>query len=320
LATEIVELSTDDPEIAHHALNQLYGADQPLAFSGSTEDFRCEFHLASAPRIGSDRVRHSMAARVSMAPTGFFLAGTMLAGTYDEFKTDREENRFTRGDVVLFPPDELLKATWDDVELSLVRLPFEVIDETAAEGFETDGPVRFEGMRPVSEARRRAWERLTSFVRIQAIGASPLIEEPLLERRLAEMAAAMALITFPNSTMRIGHVKSCLPTTPAAVRRGVAFIEENAATPITVGDIAAAARVSPRSLQRGFSRHLEMSPSEYLRRARLRRARLDLLAADPTAGESVESISQRWGFADPVRFAAAYLELHGEAPETALAG
>jgi AraC-like DNA-binding protein len=317
---EVIELSTDDPEVAHDALNQLYGSDQPLAFSGDTDDFRCEFHLASAQRIGSDRVRHSMAARVAMAPTGFFLAGTMLGGTYDEFRTNHEEHRFTQGDVVLFPPDELLRATWDDVELDLVRLPFELIDRIARERCEAEAPVAFEGMRPISAVRRRSWQRLTSFVRVQAIGASPLIQEPLLEAQLAELIAAMALMTFPNSALRIDHARPRPGTSPATVRRAVAFIEEQAAEPISLSDIAASAGVTPRTLQRAFARQLDTSPSAYLRQIRLRRARSELLAADPTAGATVGAIARRWGFADPRRFAAAYRELHGHPPEAALAG
>jgi AraC-like DNA-binding protein len=320
MATQILELTTDEPDLAHGVLNELYGANQPLRFSGDPTDFRCELHLASGPTVGSDRVRHSMAASVLMEPTGFFLAGTMLAGTYDEFETAREGHRLRRGDAVLFPPDEVLSATWDDVELDLVRLPFEVIDRVAAEGCEADGEVRFEGMLPISAERRLSWERLTSFVRLQAVAPSPLFDEPLLEARLAELIASLALMTFPNSALRNGHAARREPTAPAAIRRGVAFIEEHAGDPITISDVAAAAGVSPRALRRGFARHRDTSPSAYLREVRLRRAHAELLAADPTAGATVAAVARRWGFVDLKRFAVAYRDLYGHPPDLTLAG
>jgi AraC-like DNA-binding protein len=319
LATEIIELKTDDPEVAHDALNELYGADQPMVVSGDPTDFLCEFEIASGETVGSDRVRHTMSARSSMAPTGFFLAATLISGTLERFVTDREEHRLGGGDVVLYPADQMLLATWDDIELATVRIPFEVIERTAAERCEKADPVRFTGMRPISPRRGRSWERLTSFVRGQMVGSSPVVEQPILEAQLAELIAAMALMTFPNSAVRIDHAPRRAGTSGAAVRRGVAFIEENAGVPITLSEIAEAAGVGPRTLQRGFARHLETSPTAYLARIRLRRARGDLLAADPESTATVEAVARRWGFADATRFAVAYRALHGHPPGVDLA-
>jgi transcriptional regulator GlxA family with amidase domain len=102
--------------------------------------------------------------------------------------------------------------------------------------------------------------------------------------------------------------------TPAAVRRAVAFIETNASRPVTLGDIAGAARVGARALQFGFRRHLGLTPMAYLRRVRLGHAHQDLSAADPTTGITVTEIARRWGWASPAQFAAAYRRAYGQTP------
>jgi transcriptional regulator GlxA family with amidase domain len=104
---------------------------------------------------------------------------------------------------------------------------------------------------------------------------------------------------------------------PPALRRVVAFIHENADHDIGLADIAAAAQLTPRSVQYLFRRHLSVTPLEYLRRVRLDRAHRDLLAADPSV-DTVNAIAGRWGFAHAGRFSVAYREMFGTPPSATL--
>jgi len=72
-------------------------------------------------------------------------------------------------------------------------------------------------------------------------------------------------------------------------------------------------RISVRTLQEEFRRHLGMSPMAYLRTARLRHAHRDLRSANPTH-VTVASIAHRWGFSHLGRFAAAHKAMCGETP------
>ncbi|TDV43562.1 AraC family transcriptional regulator [Actinophytocola oryzae] len=85
------------------------------------------------------------------------------------------------------------------------------------------------------------------------------------------------------------------PVSTPAVRTAQAFIEANAARPLTVVDIARATGVGVRALQHGFQRTLNMSPMRYLREIRLREAHRELRAADSSAAD----IATRWGFHRP---------------------
>jgi transcriptional regulator GlxA family with amidase domain len=101
------------------------------------------------------------------------------------------------------------------------------------------------------------------------------------------------------------------------LKRAVDFIEANLTNDIALADIAAAIHVSPRAVQYMFRRHLETTPLQYLRRARLRHAHLDLLAADRSK-QTVTQIAAKWGFAHTGRFAVMYRETYGQSPHTTL--
>ncbi|MGA4691266.1 helix-turn-helix domain-containing protein [Rhodococcus sp. AB351] len=108
-------------------------------------------------------------------------------------------------------------------------------------------------------------------------------------------------------------------STPSALRKAVAFIESEAARPIRLADIAAAAGIGRRALQYDFVRHHRTTPMQYLRSVRLARAHRDLQAADPNR-ETVASIAARWGFSSPGRFATQYRSVYGRTPRVTRSG
>jgi len=72
-----------------------------------------------------------------------------------------------------------------------------------------------------------------------------------------------------------------------------------------------------RALQQGFARHLETTPSGYLRQVRLGRVREALLAGDADT-MTVAAVASGWGFFSLGRFAAQYREAYGESPSQTL--
>lgn len=127
-----------------------------------------------------------------------------------------------------------------------------------------------------------------------------------------------ALQTFPNTTLTQQHRRGPGGIAAPAVRRAVAFIDENAHLPVTVHDIAEAAGTGVRALQYGFRRHLDTTPLAYLRKVRLEKVHRDLQLADPACGDSVATIATTWGFAKSSRFAAEYFDAFGELPSQTL--
>lgn len=121
----------------------------------------------------------------------------------------------------------------------------------------------------------------------------------------------------PGRALRDLAAQDRFDSSPATLRRAVAFIDEHAGCDLTVADIAAASFVTVRAVQLTFRRHLGVTPMEYLRRVRLDRAHQDLLAADP-ARASVTAVAYRWKFASASRFASYYRGIYGVLPSHTL--
>jgi AraC-like DNA-binding protein len=95
-----------------------------------------------------------------------------------------------------------------------------------------------------------------------------------------------------------------------AIRRAAELADGHAGEPLTVRDLAAAAGMSPHHFAREFRRETGRAPLEYLRRARLERARR-LLAAD---GRPVTEVAMECGFASASHLATAFRRAFRMAP------
>ncbi|WP_353509254.1 AraC family transcriptional regulator [Intrasporangium sp.] len=181
----------------------------------------------------------------------------------------------------------------------------------------------FTGTRPVSEAADRHWQETVDHVARTLAGGSGVPVSPLVVGESARFLAAVALATFPNTTMeavhREGDPPRDLPITAETVRDAICFIEEHADQDLTVGDIAAAAGVTPRAIQLAFRRHLDTTPMAYLRRVRLARVHEELDLAGPHDGVTVTAVASKWGFSGSSRFTSHYREAYGESPGQTLA-
>lgn len=102
---------------------------------------------------------------------------------------------------------------------------------------------------------------------------------------------------------------------PIPLRKAMNFCAKNAGDPISITDIANAASLGVRTLQRMFRTSLGVSPLEYLQRLRLERAHDDLTAiAAGEASGTVTEVALRWGFTHLGRFAGLYRKSYGHSP------
>lgn len=103
-----------------------------------------------------------------------------------------------------------------------------------------------------------------------------------------------------------------------AVRHAIDVIHAEEAAHLTVVDVAREVGISLRALEIGFKKQVDMSPSQYLKKARLHRAHTDLLAADTADDATVGGIAMDWGFSHAGRFSQAYRAEFGESPAATL--
>jgi AraC-like DNA-binding protein len=102
-----------------------------------------------------------------------------------------------------------------------------------------------------------------------------------------------------------------------SIREATRLIESQPDHQHSVTSLADAVGVSVRALERGFRRHLDVTPHNYLREVRLRRARQDLEVSNSDY-VTVAEVARRYGFFHFGRFAATYRDRFGEAPSDTL--
>lgn len=178
--------------------------------------------------------------------------------------------------------------------------------------------LRFEALAPVSPTMARYWLALHSYVERELGSSESALVQPLVRSQTISMVAAAILSVFPNTSMTARRPEGPGRVARAVVRRALDYIEQHAAEPITMSDIASAAGTTARAVQRGFARSLDTTPMAHLRRVRLDRAHGELQGADPTRGDTVADIAARWGFAKPSHFAALYQAAYGVSPSRTL--
>lgn len=94
------------------------------------------------------------------------------------------------------------------------------------------------------------------------------------------------------------------------VARGLQFLAENFAGPISVDDVARAAGMSRRGLHQAFDEHVGCSPGEKIRLVRLDLAKRLLMETD----EKIETIAQKSGYPNINTFFIAFRKLEQVTP------
>jgi AraC-like DNA-binding protein len=222
-----------------------------------------------------------------------------------------------RGECFLLPPGRPYEASCNSMGVAVTTLSFEDLQRDAA-GRVDQETVEVDFTRPITPAAGRHWSQTIQYVR----GLVPnglLATAPLARRELGWLVNSAVLACFPNSTLD-AEIPTYAGDTPQPLRRALVFIDENAADPITLNEIAGVARLSPRGLQAAFRRHLKTTPLGYLRSIRLERAHRDLQGAEPGDGASVAALAAKWGFIHLGRFATEYRRRFGVYPSQTLRG
>jgi AraC-like DNA-binding protein len=269
-------------------------------------------------RLAVDRVTNSGIRTVSAADVFDQMVVATFLGGGKRYEFPRlGELACARGSSLMFPDDQPSRWHWDDFDLLLVRLPWQDLRRAGAAltGIEA-ADLRFRGGPALAQARW--WQPIAGLVHRELTAPDSTARDPLVNQELINTVVAAVLVSFPNTALTRGYVPGPGDVRPAAVRRAVAFIDAHASLPLTASDIADAAGTTPRALRAGFRRHLDTTPSAYLRRVRLAAVHADLQAADPGSGATVAQIALRWGFRNPARLAVEYRQAYGQPPERTL--
>lgn len=313
------EYATDDPAAARDFISKLTAPHVP-AISGAGE--RCRFRVTSV-RLDDFQIQsfeHSMSGHTTINPGGAVMVAHLLGGSL-EFARPGQTVRVNRGESHLYQAHGPVEVRWADARIGVVRLELSAVERLAAEVCGVDAAeLRFLDSKPRSPEAERYWQAVVRMVNREVLPNEFAAGNPVVQSSIGRLLGVALLQTFPNTatTGSSGLTRTTGRIPPAALRRAVEYIQAHAAEAITMDDIASVARVTPRSLQHGFRRIWNTTPTAYLRQVRLERAHRDLQAADPSRGDTVAAIAARWGFGNVGRFAARYRESYGRTPHEVL--
>jgi AraC-like DNA-binding protein len=181
---------------------------------------------------------------------------------------------------------------------------------------ELKAPLVFELELHHSTPAGSAWLQTLEYLCQQFNLRAGCLDNPLLQQQFANMAITLLLSTQQhNYSEQLG--KSRQVALPRHVCQARDYIDANLGESISLADLAVCVGVTARTLQNGFQRFLDCTPTEYMREQRLERAHRALLGADPEQAQ-VTDILLDLGIGNQGRFAQLYKTRFGCLPSHTL--
>jgi AraC-like DNA-binding protein len=312
---------TEEPDVAEEFLSEAY-TDMDLRLPPERTDFRfADDRIDPGPFKLDEMTIHATAAFGFESTEEFFITRVASGNLRVRTIADDMVEDFVHGDIGLIgrPRVDSVTEVDEDFRQDVITLTAPYVREAAGIDPDSDELPDFRSIRPATPQRARTWRRALEMVGGMLHGDPLIAEAPLVIGSANRMLAGLMLATFPNSaTASPPPLHGRDARNGDALRRAISFIDSNADRDIGIAEIAAAARVSRRAVQVAFQRHLETTPTGYLRRVRLDYAHHELMAAGPDDHLTVTDVAYRWGFSSPSRFAERYRAAFGYSPSVTL--
>lgn len=269
-------------------------------------------------RFGSldvDDFEYSYDLQYDVEPMETILLCRVLKGAIEDHLPGRQPEMFTTGEAAAIGALDgtAFSGFVHRATFTAISIDRRLLSEVAAPS-QGRGAVALTSSAPISADASQHLVDVIDHVRHTVINA-PSAQAPFLAGTVARYLAATMLTVFPNNAVTETTVEDRRDSTPALLRRAIAFIDENAHTDVSPADIAAAIDVTPLALLNMFRAHRGCTPMEYVRRVRLNHAHLELVASDPEK-TSVTDIARRWGFHQIGLFMRRYAQAYGGEPDT----
>jgi AraC-like DNA-binding protein len=312
---------TEEPDVAEQFLSEAY-TDMELRLPRDRAEFRfADDRIDPGPFKLDEMTIHATAAFGFESEEEFFVTRVASGKLRVSAAAEGLDEGFVHGDIGLIgrPRIDSVTEVDEDFRQDVITLTAPFVREAAGIEPGSEELPTFHSVRPATPQRARTWRRALEMVGGMLHGDPAIADAPLVIASANRMLAGLLLATFPNTATAAPvplHGRDA--RNGDALRRAISFIDSNADRDIGIADIAGAANVSRRAVQVAFQRHLETTPTGYLRRVRLDYAHRELLAAAPEDHLTVTDVAYRWGFSSPSRFAERYRAAFGYSPSQTL--
>jgi AraC-like DNA-binding protein len=215
---------------------------------------------------------------------------------------------------VIFVPDDPFIVRWSpEATQYAIKLPRRALEAQLGKLLNRpiEMPIDFKLGFDLDNGPGRSLLSAVAYLRHELMRPNGLAEMPLAREQLESYVLTQILLTLPHaySDELAAHARAPRRN---RIHEIIELIQHEPDRDLSLAELADAAGVTARALQRGFKEHVGVSPTTYLRNVRLDRAHADLMAE--AGSSSVTDIAMRWGFFHFGRFAQQYRERFGVVP------
>ncbi|MQA16808.1 MAG: helix-turn-helix domain-containing protein [Pseudonocardiaceae bacterium] len=313
-------MHTADVDEARHVVTEVYVPHELDTAGGRPLDAR--LNVVASPRLTLGYLIYGADASLTLPPLRHcYHVNLTLSGTTRATRRGGREEVVTAGmrnGVVLLPSEDSTVSWTPEATQYVMKFPRGPLEEHLGGllGRPVVDTINFDVTMDLRDGPGAQLLSAVRFLQTEIDRPGGLLDAPLARAQLETYVMTSLLLGVPNS------YSDALRTSggqehPTVVRQTMDYVEAHVDEPLSVSTIARHAGVTARTLQISFSRHLGVSPSEYVRDVRLGRVHADLMTGHPT-DMSVTERAMRWGFVNMGRFSDQYRRKYGQLPSATL--
>jgi AraC-like DNA-binding protein len=315
-------VDTDDLALAVDVTSQLLGSCLIMPDPGQACDFHCRLNGVQLLDISMTYLDYAVATTLLVPNSTDCYTVHMTSAGHATAQVGGVEHHLTPFIALVISPGTDYTMLLDpDSPQTIVRIERAAVERQLSRmlGRRLTEPVIFDHVGDLTTDTAARWHGALQILSNEVLSPGSLTQQGFGGGSLEELIISTLLyVQESNYTDRL-HSRPKQSGRPA-VRRSIDFIEHHLAEPISLGDLADNAQMSPRSIQTGFREDLDTTPIAFIRDRRLDAVRRTLLAANPGEGVNVTQAATRWGFTHLGNFSIVYRQRFGETPSQTLRG
>lgn len=305
--------ATDDLDMADKLGNQHFGVRLKTSKPGG---FYSKVNRVALPKLSMFYSAGTAGTFVTMERTGKAHVHLMLRGRCT-LTIEGHDIEVDEGEAFICSEGTTASISYaTDYEKLALIIPPAVLERafTKLTGFTPKCRIEFEPKLDTSDPRFAGFRDLLLMLAGRLDPALSAWPQATLEQ--LETACVTALVFLcRNNLSRLLDPTPCAADLPRHMRIAEHFAEINADRDISIGELAKVSAVSASTLTRTFLKHRGCTPTAFIKRTRLERAKALLESRSAT---TVVGVALRCGFSNPSRFGKDYQQVFGETPSDTL--
>jgi len=159
-----------------------------------------------------------------------------------------------------------------------------------------------------------AWWNTINYITMQINNAPHVLKSNDIQKVYSDLVISSLLELHSHNYVAKINAKEDYMLCPQ-IRKAVNYIHDNIKEVVTVADLAEFSKVSLRTLQRNFQKHMDVSPTKFIRDAKLNAIHEELKSTRYVEAGSIKRILLDYNVYDFGRFAQYYRSKFGTTPQ-----